>query len=564
VDHPKEGSRRAIRVSVLLAVVLAGCQSAGGPKPAASRPPKLVVAILVDGLGQHQLLKYRDRFGPGGFRRFFDDGAWFTDANYGHSTTLTAVGHGTWLTGAHPYRHGQVSNDWWDRKTKKIVYCTEDAEVKYLGEPTKERQGTSPKNLFVTTVGDELRSATNQQSRVFAVSLKDRGAILPAGKTGTAYMFSNQTGRFITSDYYLAEYPKWWTEFHAAKPQNRWYGKEWTPLHGPEAYAGTVEGRPYVTAPRGLGRKFPHKVTGGKPEPGPDYYAAMEGTPFGHELLADFARALIRSEGLGRNPSGAPDLFALSFSSHDFINHVFGPESKESQDDLLRLDLILAGFFSFLDEWVGLDHALVSLTADHGFSYSPEHCRDVMGLDAFRINAAEMLKRLNGHLGEKFGAGKYAAFWRLPTIWLDYDLIDERRLDRAAVEREAVRFLSSYPGVHSVYSRGDLSEGRVPDTLLGKRVSRSWHPNVSGDLLVIQKDGCFFTEGILLSFAAMHGSPWTYDTHVPLLFLGRPWVKGGTYLQAAQPADLAPTIARILSIPPPSGSEGRVLAEILR
>src|SRR5262245_33444079 len=207
-----------------LAIVLSGFQSAPGARTAATARPKLVLAILIDGLGQHQLLKYRDALGPSGFRRFLDDGAWFTDANYGHSTTVTAVGHATWLSGAHPYRHGQVSNDWWDRKTKKIVYCTEDSETHYLGEFTKERQGTSPKNMFVTTLGDELRVATAERSRVFAVSLKDRGAILPAGRMGMAYFFSSVTGRFITSDYYRDDYPKWWYEYHRDKPQNRWYG----------------------------------------------------------------------------------------------------------------------------------------------------------------------------------------------------------------------------------------------------------------------------------------------------------------------------------------------------
>jgi predicted AlkP superfamily pyrophosphatase or phosphodiesterase len=556
---------RTVRTAVLLALVLAGHQSAGGQQRSGpADPPKLVVAILVDGLGQHQLLKYRDRFGSGGLRRFFDDGAWFTDANYGHSTTVTAVGHGTWLTGAYPYRHGQVSNDWWDRKTKKIVYCTEDPETRYVGEPTRERQGTSPRNLLVTTVGDELRVATAEKSRVFAVSLKDRGAILPAGRMGTAYMFSATTGRFITSDYYRDDYPKWWREYDLTRPQNKWFGREWTPLFPDEAYPGTVEGRPNVVPQKGLGKKFPHKLTGGKPEPGPDYYSAMEGTPFGHEYLAEFAKVLIRNEGLGRNKDGAPDLLAISFSSHDYINHVYGPESKESEDALLRFDRILADFFTFLDQWVGLGHALISLTADHGFGYSPEYGRDVMGLDAVRINPVDFLKKLNDHLGDKYGTGKYAAFWRQPTVWLDYDLIDERRLGRSDVEHEAAKFLSSYPGIHSVYARSDLAVGQVPGTLLGRRVLRSWHPKVSGDLLLVQKDGCFFSEGILVTFAASHGSPWTYDTHVPLLFLGSPWVKSGAFLEAAEPADIAPTLARVLSIPPPSGSEGRVLAEILR
>jgi hypothetical protein len=549
--------------ALLLALALSGCRSAESSGPPATSP-KLVVAILVDGLGQHQVLRYRQHLGPGGFRRLLDQGAWFDNANYGHSTTITAVGHGTWMTGAHPYRHGMVSNDWYDRKTKKVVYCTEDAEARNLGEPTRVLQGTSPKNLFVTTLGDELRLASAFKSRVFSVSLKDRGAILPAGRLGTPYFYSAQTGRFITSDFYMDEFPKWWSDFEYARPQDKWFGKEWTPLLPDAAYEGTVENQPYVANYKGNGRKFPHKVTGGKPAPGPEYYAAIEGTPFGHEYLAEFAKTLIRQEGIGRNPAGVPDLFTISFSSHDFVNHLFGPESKESQDDLLRLDRILADFFAFLDGWVGLDQTLITLTADHGFSYSPEYCRDVLQLDAARVNAQEMLKRLNAHLSDRFGLGKYAAFWRYPTVWLDYDLIDERRLKRADVETEAAQFLSAYPGVHSVFTRTQLSEGRVPPTALGLRVSRAWHPRVSGDLLLVPKDGSFFSEGILLTFAASHGSPWSYDTRVPLIFLGGSWIRPGRYAQDVQVADMAPTLAYLLMVPPPSGNEGRALAEILR
>ncbi|HVE40311.1 MAG TPA: alkaline phosphatase family protein [Planctomycetota bacterium] len=548
---------------VLLALALSGCRSAESSGPPA-KPPKLVVAILVDGLGQHQVTRFRQHLGQGGFRRLLDQGAWFDNANYGHSTTITAVGHGTWMTGAHPYRHGMVSNDWYDRKTKKVVYCTEDSEARNLGEATKVLQGTSPKNLFVSTLGDELRLATAFKSRVFSVSLKDRGAILPAGRLGTPYFYSATTGRFITSDFYMQEFPKWWSDFEYSKPQDKWFGKEWTPLLPDAAYEGTVENQPYVANYKGNGRKFPHKVTGGKPTPGPEYYAAIEGTPFGHEYLAEFSKTLIRQEGIGRNPADVPDLFTISFSSHDFINHLFGPESKESEDDLLRLDRILADFFAFLDEWVGLDRTLITLTADHGFSYSPEYWRDVIGLEAYRVNAQEMLKRLNAHLSERFGLGKYAAFWRYPTVWLDYDLIYERRLQRADVENAAAQYLSTYPGVHSVFTRTQLSEGRVPPTALGLRVSRAWHPRVSGDLLLVPKDGSFFSEGILLTFAASHGSPWAYDTRVPLIFLGSSWFRPGCYPQDAQVADMAPTLAHLLTVPPPSGNEGRALAEILK
>jgi hypothetical protein len=553
---------RVFQRTAFLALLVAVCGSAAPPGPAA--PPKLVVAILVDGLGQHQINRYRQHFGDGGFRRLLEDGAWFTNGNYGHSTTVTAPGHGTWLSGAHPYRHGMVSNDWYDRKTKKVVYCTEDPDSRNLGEPTKPGQGTSPKNLFVTTLADELRVATAFKARAFSVSLKDRGAILPAGHLGTPYYYSSQTGRFITSDFYQEEFPKWWSDFEFSKPQDKWYGREWTPLQPDAVYEGTVENQYYVSNYRGIGRKFPHRVTGGKSAPGPEYYSAIEGTPFGHEYLAEFSKKLIREEGLGHNPANVPDLLSVSFSSHDFINHVFGPESKESEDDLLRLDRILAEFFTFLDGWVGLDQTLITLTADHGFSYSPEYWKDVIGLDAYRVNTTEMLKRLSAHLSERFGIGKYAAFWRYPTIWLDYDLIDERHLKRADVEDAAAQFLSAYPGVHSVYTRTQLTEGRVPPTKLGQRVSRAWHPRVSGDLMVIPRDGSYFGEGVIIGSAATHGTPWEYDTHVPLIFFGNAWFRPGRYAQDAEVADIAPTLAHVLTVPPPSGCDGRALAEILK
>jgi predicted AlkP superfamily pyrophosphatase or phosphodiesterase len=567
------------RILLVLWAALQGCQS--GVEPGAPHSPgalpKLVVVVVIDGLGQHQLSKFRDKVGEGGFRRLMDQGAWFSNASYGHSTTVTAVGHSTIVTGAYPYRHGMVSNDWYDRTTKKLVFCVEDPDSKYVGEPTKEHQGTSPRNLRVSTLGDELRLATAFKSRVFTASLKNYPAILMGGRLGTACFYSSQTGRFITSDYYRKDYPEWWTAFHASNPQNRWYGQEWTPLLTDEAYDGAPEGRPFLISYKGLGKGFPHKMDGGPikvvdketkkesekpPELGPNYFAAIEGTPFGHQYLAEFSKELVLHENLGKNPAGVPDFLALSFSSHDFINHAFGPESKESLDDFLRLDRILADFFRFLDGWTS-GGTLLALTADHGFSFTPEYWKDVVKLEAARINSKEMLKALNGHLSDKFGLGTYALFWRLPTVWLDYSLIDERRLGRAEVEAEAARFLAAVPGIHTVFTRTQLQNGWVPPTRLGLLASRSWNAERSGDLLLIQKDGWYFGE-FPVEMSAMHGAPWTYDARVPVVFMGPRWIRPGAYSLAAEPADIAPTLAFLLGVPPPSGSEGRVLREILR
>ena len=380
--------RMPARILFLLWAILQGCQSAPATAAGAhvARPPKLVVVVVIDGLGQHQFAKFRDKVGDGGFRRLMEEGACFSNASYGHSTTVTAVGHSTIVTRAYPYRHGLVSNDWYDRKTKQVVFCVEDPDSKYVGEPTREHYGTSPRNLRVTTIGDELRLATAEKSRVFTACIKNYPAILMGGRLGTAYFYSPVTGRFITSDYYRKDYPEWWTAFHATNPQNRWYGKEWMPLLPDQAYDRAPEGRSFLANYKGLGKQFPHKVDGGPikiidkdtkketekpPELGPTYYSAIAGTPFAHEYLAEFAKTLITNEKLGKNPAGVPDFFAVSFSSHDAINHTFGPESKESVDDFLRLDRVLADFFRFLDTQTG-GETLVVLSADHGFSFTPE------------------------------------------------------------------------------------------------------------------------------------------------------------------------------------------------
>ena len=279
---------RLKRLIVVIFVSVLALASAGGPAPARAATdaradsPKLIVVIVVDGLPQEQVVKYLDQLGEGGFKRLLARGAWFTTAHYGHAMTETAVGHATIMTGAHPYRHGVVGNEWFDRKTKTPIYGVSDPSSLYLDEPTPPRAGTSPRNLRVPTLGDELRLQTGSRANVLAVSIKDRGAILTGGKLGMAYWFSSGTGRFITSTYYRNEYPEWWKRFHAGAPQDQWFGKRWEPMLPRAAYARSAsDDRPYHTDFRKLGTKFPHTVTGGLPRPGKEYYEALTWTPFG-------------------------------------------------------------------------------------------------------------------------------------------------------------------------------------------------------------------------------------------------------------------------------------------
>jgi len=523
---------------------------------AAGNSPKLVVVIVVDGLPQDQVLKYRDQYGAGGFNLLFQRGAWFGNAHHAHAVTLTAPGHAAVLSGAYPYQSGIIANEWIDRNTQAAVYCTGDPAHTYIGEETKKLDGTSPANLRVTTLGDELRYRSGGQSRVFAVSGKDRGAILLAGKTGTAYMYMDKTGRFASTTYYMKEHPQWRERYYAGRPQDRWVGKSWTLALPEPAYSRSIaDGQKWFPNYRGMGNRIPMTL-GGKPDAA--YYGAIMGTPYGDELTLEFARAAIEGENLGRNPAGVPDLLGVSLSTHDYINHGFGPESRESQDHMLHLDRSLAGFFRYLDKRIGLDNVLVALTADHGFLNVPEYSQS-QGLPGLRIDSRKLMSDLNEQLAARFGPGIYATHLSYPTIHLDYKLIDGNSLDRAEVESAAARILAENPAIAAVYTRTQLENGALPGGRVATLVQRAWHRQLSGDLYVVQKPYAMFGSNV-----ATHGSPYAYDTNVPLMLFGTRWIRPGPSANYAEVVDLAPTLAYLLETRMPSASEGRVLAEVLR
>jgi hypothetical protein len=541
--------------SLRFALLLLGLAAAFVVRAAAG--PALVVVLVIDGLPQEQLVKYRDLYGPGGFQRLLNEGAWFGDAHHGHAVTLTGPGHASVLTGTYPYRHGIIANEWIDRNSLAQVYCTGDAAHTYIGEETKKLDGTSPANLRVTTVGDELKYANNGQSKVVTVSGKDRGAILLAGKRGTAYMYMDKSGRFASSTFYMKEHPEWHTRFYAGKPQDKWMGQAWTLLLPEAAYARSmVEGQPWQGAFVGGSRSFPFVLP--KSEKRAEYYAQLTRTPFGDEATLDFARAAIEGENLGKNPVGVPDLLGVSLSTHDYVNHGFGPESRVSQDHLLRVDRALAGFFDYLDKRIGLDKVVVALTADHGFMNAPEYSASI-GLGGARLNSAKLITDLNEALAARFAVKNLALRLSYPTIILDQAVIAKSFLNRAEVEAVAQRFLLGFPGVANVYTRTQLENGSLPELPLTAQVLRAWNRELSGDLYLVQNAFSLFG-----GLVATHGSPYTYDTNVPLVFYGKTWIKPGKYPRAAAVADIAPTLSYLLEIRPPSASEGRVLEEILR
>ncbi|GJJ00005.1 alkaline phosphatase family protein [Duganella rhizosphaerae] len=543
-------------------LALSAAHAAAPAASAASALPKLVVVLVVDGLPNEQVQRYRDQFGQGGqggLRRMLDQGASFSNAHQAHGITVTAIGHSAVLTGAYPYVHGIIGNNWIDPVTKKSVYCTEDSNYTYIGEETKPSDGTAPTRLKVDTLGDQLRYATGSRSKVVTVSGKDRGAILLAGKTGTAYMYMDKSGNFASSTFYMKAHPAWVQQYQATKPQDRYYGKSWTPLLPEAAYAGDASEDLNQVKP-GSHNRLPYAYYSESGQIDAGYYNSLKTGPFLDQLTLDFARAAVEGENLGRNPAGVPDLLGVSLSAHDYVNHAFGPESKMSHDHLQRVDRMLGDFFNYLDKRVGMDNVLVVLTADHGFPNTPEFSQ-TQHIDAQRIDGDKLMAALDKHLSEKFDGAKLLSAWSLPNIHLDYAQIDKSGLKREEVETAAARYLLAQNGIVEAYTRTQLESGAANTTRIATLMRRAWNREASGDLMVVTKPYWYFGSG---TSGTSHGSPYAYDTNVPLLIMGKRWIKPGAYGQYAEVVDIAPTLANLLHVRPPAGSEGRVLTETLR
>ncbi len=456
---------------------------------AASDPPRLVLQITVDQLRGDLPGRYADRLTEGGFRYLMEKGTWYIDAHYQHANTETAVGHATLATGADPSRHGIVANDWIDQKTGAFVYNTEDEHHHIIGQEPKAHEGVSPRNLAASTFGDELVVYNGGRSRVFSVSVKDRGAILPGGHAGKAFWFSKSSGNFVTSTYYYNDYPAWVKQWNAAKPADAFKGKSWELLNDRSTYVhGQMDDRPYEADLKPLGRIFPHPLGGDTKY----FYLLLTLTPIGDVLTLDFAKALVENEKLGQNDKGAPDYLQISFSSTDYIGHLFGPSSLETEDNILRLDRTLADLFQFIDEKVGLDHTLIVLSADHGAPEAPEYMA-TLGLSTGRF-AFDWFKTegpLTKALQKKFGRDDLIAGHSHPYLYLNLEAISSAGLDLADVERFVADELMKIPGIAYALTRGDLLAGRITESPIQNQIRRSFHPTRSGNIHMVPEQYWF-------------------------------------------------------------------------
>ena len=558
-----------MKIAVSLLSVL-GSITASAAEPA---PPKLILQITVDQLRGDLPGRFLDRMGDGGFRYLLEQGVVFEDAHHAHANTETIVGHTTLATGAHPAAHGMVANVWFDRGLERLVYNIEDARYPLLSadadvnesseiDPTQKKAGTSgrsPANILVSTLSDELALHTAGRAKIFGVSVKDRGAVSMAGHAGKAFWFSKASGEFVTSRFYYDRYPEWVAAWNEARPAQRYAGEAWELLHAPDSYLyGDRDDQPWEVDFPGYGRTFPHAFG---PGDGKYFTTLLTLAPAGDALTLDFTKALIANEFIGEDD--VTDYLAVSFSSTDYVGHFFGPSSLETEDNLLRLDQTIAALLTFVDERVGLDNTLIVLSADHGGPEAPAYLNQ-FGIEARHVDPEQWDKEAGiAALKERFGIGEaLIRTYFQPYVYLNRDVMREHGLDAAEVEAAVAAEMSKFEGVALAVTGTALSAGRVPETALTRRVLNNHSVRRSGDIYVVFEPHWFINDLDGLKVASVHGSPWRYDTFVPVIFAGA-GLKPQKVYRRINTVDVAPTLAAWLGAKPPSGAVGKVLAEVV-
>ena len=537
-------------------------QRPGPPRASAARGAttraKLVLLIVVDQFRYDYLERFGDLFGSGGFKRLLNEGALFTNANYDYVPTFTACGHAAISSGSVPALNGIVGNAWFDRQSGKVrvMVADDSAHLITSGGASANGGAASPRTLIGTTIADQIRLANNFQSKVVAASLKDRSAVLPGGqRPNGAFWFSEADGEFVSSDYYSKELPAWVKKFSAADRADKYFGMKWERVLPAEAYKrAQAENLPMQRS--SLGSHFPYVVTGGEEKPGPKFYNAFVISPFASEYLAAFGKAALDAESLGADEY--PDLLSISFSSPDLAGHYYGPDSQETVDTYVRLDRVIADLLSYIDKKVGLANTIIAVTGDHGVAPIPEYMRS-KGFDARRLSVRAIQDAANKALGARFGDGKWVLNFINDQLYLDQKLIAEKKVDPAEAERVAGDAALTTDGVVNYFTRTQIVGGRMPIGAIARRVNNGFNRERSGDVWIITRPLCFFVEGEL---PTTHGSPYNYDTHVPVILFGAS-VRPGRYNADCSPSDIAPTLAAMLAIEPPSNRTGRVLVEAL-
>lgn len=516
--------------------------------------PKLVVGIVVDQMRYDYFYRYYNKYSEGGFKRMLNGGFNCRNHHYPYALTVTGPGHASVYTGSVPAIHGIVGNDWFDPIANKNMYCAEDSSVQTVGSNNIPAGKMSPKNLLVSTVTDQLRIASNFRSKTIGVAIKDRGSILPAGHAASgAYWYDSKTGNWITSTYYRTDLPQWVQDVNARKLHAEYTKNGWKTLRPIEEYTeSTPDDQVYEARIGGAAKPvFPYELAG----TAGNAFGVVTATPGGNTMTKEMAIAAIKGENLGKGEF--TDFLAVSFSTPDGVGHSLGPNSIEQEDIFLRLDLDFADLLSFLDGWVGKNNYTVFLTADHGVMDIPGFWQQHK-LPAGVMNSSALRTALKTSLESAFGPGEYIRSTSNYQLYLNHPFLKEKKISAEQVYEVVKEALLPLPGVADVINLRSLGTATLnPYQLDLYRNNRN--AKRSGDIQIVTQSGWISGSGT----GTTHGSPYNYDTHVPFLLYG--WgVNAGETLRRTYISDIAPTIAALLHILPPSGSVGNPVAEALK
>ena len=516
--------------------------------------PKLVVGIVVDQMKQEYLTRFYGNFGEGGFKRFVEEGFMARNGHYNYSATNTGPGHASVYTGTTPAVHGIVNNSWYSRSLGRSVYCAEDTTVVAVGGTAKNGL-ISPMNLYSTTITDELKLYTQKQGKVIAMSIKDRGSALPGGHLSDgSYWYDSNTGEFMTSTYYMKDLPKWVKSFNSAKHVDKFLNMTWDTYLPIEKYSiSGSDNSQYESGFKGKDTPtFPYNLKELRKDNG--NFSLISSTPFGNSLLTEFAISAVDAENLGQD--NTPDFLAVSYSSTDYIGHNFGPQSKEVQDTYIRLDRELAKLFDALDQKVGKGNYSVFLTADHAVAENSLQMKDE-GFKIDNFSNSNARKAVSAALSAKYGAKPWIESFS-NNIHLNHKLIEAEGVDLYEMQSFVAAKMMEQDGIYIALTARDLVTNNYTKNIKNL-LQNAYHTKESGDVLVVMDPG-WQTGG---SKGTGHGSSWTYDTHVPILFYG--WgIKKGNSVREIHITDIAPSVSMLLNMRLPNGATGTPIIEMFK
>ena len=540
----------------ILSVIFFNCTPKSNQLTDKNSKPKLVIGIVVDQMRYDYLYRFNSKYGEGGFKRLLKEGFSLENAHYNYIPTYTAVGHTSIFTGTTPDNHGIIGNHWYDKYQKEMIYCVDDSTYNTVGN-NSDGGKKSPKRLFTTTITDQLQLAQNKQGKTIGIGIKDRSAILPAGHTANAaYWFDGGSiGNWISSSFYMDSLPNWVSKFNNLKKPDEYLSKPWETLYDINTYTESIaDDNDYEKLFAGENKPiFPHDIPGLRSKN--NNYSIIKEIPAGNSLTTDFAIAAIENEKLGQGEY--IDFLTLSYSSTDYVGHRFGVDSKEIQDTYLRLDKDLERLFNYLDKNIGSNSYTLFLTADHAAIQVPAYLQSIK-IPANYLPGKKLTDFIIEITKEKYKTDKLIENVSNFQVFLNKEEIKNKKLSVDEVSSLIVEEIINFKGIYKAVTAKTMQTSYFEYGILSS-LQKGYNQKLSGDILLIPEPSTI----IYPKKGSTHGSGYSYDTHIPMIFYGNS-IRKGSSAKKYEIIDIAPTIANMLKIEFPNATTGKVIHEVLK